>query len=343
MKNNICKSCGISFERNEDQTGLSEDYCSECLNEDGRIKNFNEILEITAGRINKESGIKKSEALEIARLNLQMSEKWANRERILTGKDYIVITDIGSTTTKAILVDNTSGESQIIAKYNSSTTVEKPLEDVMFGACSSIRGLEKMSGVKLMIDDSVENDIILKKNVAYLSTSSAGGGLQIIAIGLTSFDSASTAKRTAYGAGGVLLDVFSVVDKRTNLEIINLISGYQPDIILFSGGYDDGAITPIIRMAELIATARPTRKFYADSKIPLIFAGNHNAAEYIQPILQEKFDLHILPNIRPDAKTENHLPSRKKIGKIFMDNVMEYAPGYKTLKQKVADEILPTP
>ena len=51
----------------------------------------------------------------------------------------IVATDCGSTTTKAILIEqNPSGNYRLVARGEAPTTVEKPFEDVTMGVINSI-------------------------------------------------------------------------------------------------------------------------------------------------------------------------------------------------------------
>src|ERR1051325_7511992 len=58
----------------------------------------------------------------------------------------IVATDCGSTTTKAILIEqNPSGNYRLVAGGEAPTTVEKTFEDVTMGVLNSITELEEIS------------------------------------------------------------------------------------------------------------------------------------------------------------------------------------------------------
>ena len=255
----------------------------------------------------------------------------------------ILITDIGSTTTKAVLFQKDSESYKLIALKNVGTTVERPQEDVKIGIFDSIQELEEISGMQLLEKDSTSDNLHFNKDTLYLTTSSAGGGLQIIVFGLTLFDSASSAKRAAYGSGGVILDTFAINDNRTPVEKMQLIRLLRPDIILFSGGTDGGNISSIVRMGELLSLAHPKPKFGDKTKIPLVYAGNKDAQSFIKSLFYDKFQLYIVPNIRPTLQNENLPPAQEKIHQLFMDNVMEQAPGYGSLKKVVSDDIIPTP
>ncbi|HMS55639.1 MAG TPA: glutamate mutase L, partial [Fimbriimonadaceae bacterium] len=58
----------------------------------------------------------------------------------------IVATDCGSTTTKAILIEqNANGEYRLVARGEAPTTVERPFEDVTIGVLNSITELEEIT------------------------------------------------------------------------------------------------------------------------------------------------------------------------------------------------------
>lgn len=254
---------------------------------------------------------------------------------------YYLITDIGSTTTKAILIDAES--SALLGIEHANTSVEAPANDVKIGIYNSIKALEKSSSISLFLPSADKDKLAFAPNVKYLSTSSAGGGLQILVIGLTLFDSASSARRAAYGAGGIILDVFAMDDKRSSVAQMLAMRNLRPDIILLSGGTDGGALSSVLRLAEILRIANPMPKFATSDKIPAIYAGNQDAIEMIRRMISEDFELSILPNLRPSLEEENLKPTQEKIQELFMENVMENAPGYHSLKDVVSQDILPTP
>lgn len=256
--------------------------------------------------------------------------------------DKLIITDIGSTTTKAILLLNEGNRYKMMDYETSPTTVEKPFEDVQIGVIRAVKKLEQKVNIPLLESDK-ERELKFMPGISYLTTSSAGGGLQILVVGLTKNDSAKSAERTAFGVGGVLLDTIAIDDKRSAIEQMNLFNQLHPDIILMSGGIDDGALFGVIRLAEVLNLSNPLPKFDSHARIPLVFAGNMKAHPFIISLFQDKFDLSLVPNIRPTMIEENLAPATEKIHELFMNNVMEQAPGYNQLKKSVADDIIPTP
>ncbi|HNX00059.1 MAG TPA: glutamate mutase L [Candidatus Cloacimonadota bacterium] len=258
-------------------------------------------------------------------------------------KNRILITDIGSTTTKSLLFSRQDSQYNLLGLANFPTTVEKPEEDVKIGIYRSIRALEEKTKSSLLLSKAEMEEIKLEDDISFLATSSAGGGLQILVIGLTLFDSASSAERASYGAGGVLLDTLAIDDQRSPLEQMQLMEFLHPDIILFSGGIDGGAITGLIRLAEILAISDPKPKYGNKHRIPLIFAGNIEARDFIQSVLGKKFEIDILPNVRPTMVKEETEPVTEKIQEIFLNNVMEQAPGYAQVKTVTSSPIIPTP
>jgi len=344
-KIHICKSCGKVMKNSEDFAGgdMKSQYCKECADEFGHRKRFSHIIEESKELIIKNLSLSQAEAEKMAEENISRVPFWVKRQKFMNQAKNILITDIGSTTTKAVLLAKKQGVYKIVGLNDASTTVEKPHEDVKIGIFNVVKGLEEKTGLKLLKKGSGYNKLIFDDSLTYLSTSSAGGGLQILVIGLTMFDSASSGKRAAFGAGGVILDTFAIDDKRTTLQQMQEMKILHPDIILMAGGVDGGAIAPLLRLGEILQIANPKPKFGEKDVIPLIFAGNVGARNFISGLFKERFQLYIVPNIRPTMTEENLDPARAKIHKLFMDNVMEQAPGYSQVKKSTTDDIIPTP
>jgi len=256
----------------------------------------------------------------------------------------ILTIDVGSTTTKSILFKRNSAGKMVFSGFNQSkTTVETREEDVWVGILDSIKGLESKTGWKILKNGKLLSPSLVDCGVDFfVATSSAGGGLQMVTVGLVKFFTAESAKRTALGAGAIVMDVFSVDDERTTYEKIMELKELQPDIILLSGGIEGGAISGVVQLGEVLAASEIRGKF-GDYKIPLVYAGNSNGREFISIALKDRFDLSITKNIRPILDEENLSPARKEIMRIFMEHVMKRAPGYEKLVDRVSAPVLPTP
>ncbi|MFH1769635.1 MAG: glutamate mutase L, partial [Parcubacteria group bacterium] len=143
----------------------------------------------------------------------------------------ILATDCGSTTTKAILIEKENNEYRLKFRGEAPTTVESPFDDVTIGALNAITEIEELSGRKI-----IENGKIIKPSRnenegvdIYLSTSSAGGGLQMAVAGVVRTMTAESAERAALGAGAIVMDVLAIDDGRKDYEKISRIRHLRPD------------------------------------------------------------------------------------------------------------------
>ncbi len=258
--------------------------------------------------------------------------------------EVILATDCGSTTTKAILIQKINGVYRQTHRGEAPTTVEAPFEDVTKGVLNSIQELEELSGRRLLEGDKI---IIPRRGNTgadiYVSTSSAGGGLQMMVAGAVKSMTAESAQRCALGAGAIVMDVLASNDGRMGHEKIERIRHLRPDMILLSGGTEGGTITHVVEMAEYIAAADPRPRLGIGYRLPLIFAGNRDAREKVKEILGDKTTLYLTENLRPVLEKENLGPARHKIHEIFLEHVMAQAPGYKKLMSLVSADIMPTP
>jgi uncharacterized protein (TIGR01319 family) len=257
----------------------------------------------------------------------------------------ILATDCGSTTTKAILIEYHDDEYRLVVRGEAPTTVEAPFEDVTMGVLNAVAEVEELSGRKLLDENGkiinpsngkVGSDI-------YISTSSAGGGLQMMVAGVVRSMTAESAERAALGAGAIVMDVIASNDKRLPHQQIERIRHLRPDMILLSGGIDGGTTTHVVEIAELISAADPRPRLGSSYQLPVIFAGNKNATESVEKTLSGKVDLKTVANLRPILERENLGPAREEIHELFLEHVMAQAPGYKKLMSWTDAPIMPTP
>lgn len=277
----------------------------------------------------------------------------------------IVATDCGSTTTKAILIErNAQGEYRLVARGEAPTTVEKPFEDVTVGVLNAITELEEITETQVPEGFTVGRRKLLKDGRVwrmikrgqrneertdplggadiYVSTSSAGGGLQMMVAGVVKAMSAESAERAALGAGAILMDTLAVDDGRKDWQKVERLRQLRPDIILMSGGTDGGTRHHLVDMAEVVRRADPRPRF-GDMKLPIIFAGNREARDEVAEVLGEGIALKVVDNLRPTLDRENLDPARDEIHEMFLEHVMQQAPGYSKLLDWTSEEIMATP
>ena len=258
--------------------------------------------------------------------------------------NVVIATDCGSTTTKAILIEKKDEGYRQTFRGEAPTTVEAPFEDVTRGVLNAIQEVEELSGRQILDGERIitpaDGDVGVD---IYISTSSAGGGLQMVVAGVVLAMTGESAQRCALGAGAIVMDSLAANDGRLPHEKIERIRQLRPDMVLLSGGTDGGTVSHVVELAEFISAADPKPRFGADFKLPVIFAGNEDARGEVEKALGGKMALTVTENIRPVLEEENLDPARHVIHDLFLEHVMAQAPGYRKLMDWTSAPIMPTP
>jgi uncharacterized protein (TIGR01319 family) len=257
----------------------------------------------------------------------------------------ILATDCGSTTSKARFFKKIGDEYRYVTSGEAPTTVEAPYEDVTLGVRNAVREIEELTGHKLLSPEGVISPSVSENEGVdlYITTSSAGGGLQMQVAGIIRTMTAESAERAALGAGAIVMDVLAIDDGREAWEKIERIRFLRPDMILLAGGVDGGSVSHIVELAEFIRAASPQHRLGAGFEVPLVYAGNKNAQGHVENLLTENFALQMVDNIRPTLEVENPEPARNAVHQLFMEHVMSHAPGYTNLMKWTPVPIMPTP
>ena len=256
----------------------------------------------------------------------------------------VIATDCGSTTTKAILIEKKEEGYRQTFRGEAPTTVEAPFEDVTRGVLNAIQEVEELSGRRILDGETIITPAAGNVGVdIYISTSSAGGGLQLMVAGVVQAMTSESAQRCALGAGAIVMDALAANDGRLPHEKIERIRQLRPDMVLLAGGTDGGTVSHVVELAEDIAAADPKPRFGTGFQLPVIYAGNADAREKVDKVLGEKTALTVTENIRPTMEAENLGPARHVIHDLFLEHVMAQAPGYRKLMGWTGAPIMPTP
>jgi uncharacterized protein (TIGR01319 family) len=260
----------------------------------------------------------------------------------------ILATDCGSTTTKMILIERQpNGEYRLVARSEAPTTVEAPFDDVTVGVTNAAREMEEITGKTILgADGKIMTPARDEKTGVdlYLSTSSAGGGLQMTVAGVVKEMSAESAARAALGAGAIVIDVFAMNDGRKDFQKVERLRALRPDMILLAGGTDDGGPVPqVLEIAELIRSADPRPRLGIGVKLPVLYAGCEKMRASIHDTIADTVDVRLVPNVRPSLDHENLHPAREAIHELFLEHVMQQAPGYGKLTTWASAGIMSTP
>jgi uncharacterized protein (TIGR01319 family) len=221
--------------------------------------------------------------------------------------------DIGSTYTKLAVADLDC--MRFVAASCSPTTIH----DVAVGF---------QKAFKILTEQNVESELLRERH----ASSSAAGGLRMIAIGLVPSLTVEAARRAALGAGAKVVGAFSFkLTKRQMEEIV----GKQPDIVLLAGGTDGGDEETVLHNARMISQSALAS--------PVVMAGNSKAADEVESILGSagKY-LKVTDNVMPEMNKLCIEPVREVIREIFIERII-VAKGLDKINDYIDGIALPTP
>jgi uncharacterized protein (TIGR01319 family) len=203
----------------------------------------------------------------------------------------VVCVDVGSTYTKAAVVDADTGD--LLGTASRATTIATDVMDGLREAAAAATP----KGANL---------------IDTLVCSSAGGGLRLAVIGNEPLVTARAAYRAGLSAGARVVDV-----RAGNLEAGDFVdlAAARPDVILLAGGTDGGDETALRAHAEALAAS--------GTRTPVVLAGNANAAGDIAAILTEAgIDTTRVANVLPRIGALNPVPARTALREVFLRHVI---------------------
>lgn len=229
----------------------------------------------------------------------------------------LLIYDVGSTYTKLTAFSSVGKELQFIDKTQSPTTVE----NIEIGLTKAVKILENKG-------------YAVSKEAVILSTSSAAGGLRMVALGYMPRVTAKAAKEVAMSAGARVLEIISHEDPPDyRLQILREI---KPDIILLAGGTDGGDKESLAENAEVIIKSGTTAI--------VIIAGNKDAQKEIEQILTAgKVNSIRVPNVMPTIHELRVKPAREAIHEQFIKQITQAKGLDKLLNIVTNKKVTPTP
>jgi uncharacterized protein (TIGR01319 family) len=203
--------------------------------------------------------------------------------------DCVVCVDVGSTFTKAALVELGSGE--LLGSTSHRTTIDT---DVMDGydACRAELGVDF--------------------DVPALACSSAGGGLRLAVVGYERAVTAEAGFRVGLSAGARVVHVAS--GQITTGGIAGLAAA-RPDVVLLVGGTDGGNAEVLLHNARRLASSR--------LRVPVVAAGNADASDEVVEILQGRGRTVLATlNVLPEIGRLQPRPAREAIREVFIRHVI---------------------
>jgi uncharacterized protein (TIGR01319 family) len=212
--------------------------------------------------------------------------------------------DIGSTCTKAALVDLPSGE------LLDSAQAETTLDDVVAGVLAATAGFA---------------------DVPVIACSSAGGGLRLAVVGYEELISAEAGHRAALSAGARVVHVAAGVLDDAGLAALQAA---EPDVVLLVGGTDGGEASVLRANAAALASSAPLQGPSASVRVlggsgvlrrsvPVVLAGNAAVRAEVAAVLRAGgVPVHQADNVLPDIGRLAPESARTAIREVFLEHVI---------------------
>ncbi|KQT91543.1 glutamate mutase [Marmoricola sp. Leaf446] len=205
----------------------------------------------------------------------------------------LLCVDLGSTFTKAALVDGDTGD--LLGTASHPTTLAT---DVMDGvdACRAALAARHPGAA----------------DAALLACSSAGGGLRIAVVGTEELVTAEAGRRVALSSGG---KVAAVLSGGLGERGVAALRGARPDVVLLVGGTDGGNSEVLLADAASLAAAGWDG--------PVVVAGDVEAREEVGARLAAGGAAYLLSdNVLPRIGVLTPGPARRAVREVFLSHVI---------------------
>ncbi|WBB80835.1 glutamate mutase L [Micromonospora sp. WMMD882] len=204
----------------------------------------------------------------------------------------VVCADVGSTWTKAALVDVDAGV--LVGSASARTTVGSDVLRGLDAAVAAAAGGRRVDGVPWYV------------------CSSAGGGLRLAVVGYEPLVTAQAGRRVGLSAGA---HVVHVAAGRLGAAELAALRAARPDVVLLVGGTDGGDADTLAHNASRLARAR--------WRVPTVLAGNVAVRDELAGLLAGAgVPVTVAENVLPRLGVLAAASARAAIREVFLRHVI---------------------
>ncbi len=256
----------------------------------------------------------------------------------------ILAVDCGSVNTTVVLIEQTAEQYRLVATGQTPSTYHAPWQNITLGVTEAIRQIETATereilapgGWPMTPQSSSQRGVDL-----FVVVSSAGPPLRLALAGAIQHISLASARRAATTTYTTITNVLSLDGGQpAGAEArLQAILRANPDVILLVGGLDNGAVQPVLDIANTLAMAMRVMK---DTVKPhVLYAGNSSLRERIASLLGSVTSLNAVDNIRPTLEVENLVPTQTALESLYIERRMSRLPGFQKLSNWTPQPIMP--
>ncbi len=256
--------------------------------------------------------------------------------------DSLLVADIGSVTTRAALLDIVNGQFRFVAMGEASSSVEPPFGDMSEGVRHALDHLKQITG-RTFLDE--EERLILPARAngsgvdAFAATVSAGEPLRAVLVGLMPNISLASAQRLATTSYVRVVELFGLGDRRREDQQLDALLHAQPEVVIISGGTENGSQAALLRLAETVAQA--AQLLPENVRPEILFAGNSAAREKINKLFANLCHVEVADNLRPELDGEDVASAGRQLATMFEHLRLKRIAGYNELSQWRGGSITP--
>lgn len=276
--------------------------------------------------------------------------------------ESLLVADIGSATTKVVLVDVVNNQHRLISLGVAATSTQASDANVLAGVCDAIQQIQARTGRELLTADRqliTPERSSLQGVDAFVATTSAPAPLRVAIVGLSRELSITSAQRAVHSAHATTVATFALDESigrwvsitippspdaesqtpRTVLEdpmvlAAGAVARAQVDVLVLVGGVDGGATAALYDLTNLVAAIIAARD--EGTRPPVIFAGNSAARTEVAQRIGPVTTLRVVDNVRPTLDSENLLPLQHELETLYDEKKIRWLPGYTDLSNWTA-------
>jgi hypothetical protein len=246
----------------------------------------------------------------------------------LIDAESLLVVDVGSITTRAILFDVVDRRYRFIASGTAQTTAGAPYHNISEGVRLALDHLRQVTGrtfvgsdEQLIMPTASDGSGIDR----FAATISVGEPLQVVIVGLLEDISLESARHLATTTYAKVVQSISLNDHRKTDARLNTILRLRPDLIIAAGGIENGASQSVIKLLEAVGLAgylQPERQ-----RPEVLFVGNQAIQPDVRSTFENMMNLHFAPNIRPTLDQEQLGAARTELAKNYCQIRSQQIPG----------------
>ncbi len=248
----------------------------------------------------------------------------------------LLVAEIGSAITRVSLIDEVDETYRLLARSETWSTLYGPTTDATVGIMQAVAAIAETTGRELVRDNRLIIPMDRDGNgvEALVVTTSAGGALPVLVMGLAADGHLQSAQHAARASYTRLLQPFTVDEiANTSGDWLNrrllAMAQSHPEAIIIAAGNDETngtALQRLVDIVRLIERQQPTPS-------PIIFAGDAATGGKVKMALDTAIPLTIVESLRPTPEYVRIEPARGLLRKLYAEHHLQDLPWSSGLAQ----------